>query len=89
MSVVAVRLGLVQEVGVIIVGSSWQGFPSELDKLLLNVAGNQVLLALHEAQLVREQRNRVSELDRRLAYLARVMSLGSSLHRSPTRSPSR
>ena len=76
MSVVSVRLGLVHEVGVIIVGSNWRGFPSELDKLLLNVAGNQVLLALHEAQLVREQRDRVNELDRRLAYLARVMSLG-------------
>lgn len=76
MSTAVVRLGLAQDFGFIAAGAACNDFPDQLDKLLLNVAGNQVVLALQEAQLLGKERNRISELDQRIAHIARVLSVG-------------
>ena len=49
-SVMAVRLGLQDEVGMLVVGSSRSEFPLETERVLLNVAANQAAIGLHEGR---------------------------------------
>jgi signal transduction histidine kinase len=50
MVIESLRLGLPPSRGVVAVGSRRPGFPFLTDELLLNVAGNQLLIGLQEAQ---------------------------------------
>ncbi len=61
------RLGLPPGRGVVAVGSRRSGFPFLTEKLLLNVAGNQLLVGLQEAQLRVEQKRAAEDLDNRVA----------------------
>jgi signal transduction histidine kinase len=63
-----VRLGLDAERGVVVAGSQRKGFPLQTEKLLLNVAANQLLMALQEEALNKARTE--------LANVARVSSLG-------------
>jgi C4-dicarboxylate-specific signal transduction histidine kinase len=54
-----------RRIGTLIVASSRDGFPSELEMLVLRIAVNQAVMALHEAQCTLEQKNLVTELERR------------------------
>ncbi|MEA3208490.1 MAG: hypothetical protein QOE70_1547 [Chthoniobacter sp.] len=62
-----IRLGLVDEIGVVIAGSTRADFPTQTETLLLRVAANQALVALQEARQANEQKRTAEELERRVA----------------------
>src|SRR6266851_8388572 len=66
-SVVPLRLGLRDEIGVIVAGSQRADFPGETERLLLRVAANQAAIGLQEARLLSEQKRVARELDQRVA----------------------
>src|SRR6266478_2246946 len=66
-SIVPLRLGLRDEIGVIVAGSQRADFPGETERLLLNVAANQAAIGLQEARLLSEQKRVAEELDQRVA----------------------
>ena len=49
-SIVAVRLGLQGDMGMLVVGSARADFPLQTERLLLNVATNQATIGLHEGR---------------------------------------
>lgn len=57
------RLGLQGETGVVIAGSPRPDFPAQTEALLLDVAANQAIIALRQAQNLSEQRRFADELD--------------------------
>src|SRR6266446_4625580 len=66
-SIVPLRLGLRDEIGVIVAGSQRADFPGETERLLLSVAANQAAIGLQEARLLSEQKRVARELDQRVA----------------------
>ncbi len=62
-SVAAFRLGTSDPIGEFVAGSSHPGFPSETERLVLNVAANQAALGLKEARLRTELRRSARDLD--------------------------
>src|SRR6266404_6439979 len=66
-SIVPLRLGLRDEIGVIVAGSQRADFPWEAERLLLSVAANQAAIGLQEARLLSEQKRVARELDQRVA----------------------
>jgi PAS domain S-box-containing protein len=66
-SMFAMPLGLQGEFGLIVAGSKRASFPEQTERLLLNVATNQAVLGLQQAQLLSEQKRVASELDHRAA----------------------
>lgn len=67
LSIEPVRLGLHAHWGVVVAGSLRPDFPLQTERLLLNVAANQLAVGLQEAQLLLEQQRVAEELDRRVA----------------------
>ena len=61
------RLGLTDEIGVLVASSKRINFPTPTEMLLLRVAANQALVALQEARQLHEQRRAAEELERRVA----------------------
>jgi PAS domain S-box-containing protein len=66
-SVLLLRLGLQAELGVFVAGSKRADFPTQTEKLLLNVGANQAAIGLQEARLLGEQKRVAEELDQRVA----------------------
>jgi PAS domain S-box-containing protein len=66
-SVLLLRLGLQAEMGVFVAGSKRADFPTQTERLLLNVAANQAAIGLQEARLLSEQKRVAQELDERVA----------------------
>src|SRR5258705_8791770 len=66
-SIVPLRLGLRDKIGVIVAGSQRADFPGETERLLLSVAANQAAIGLQEARLLSEQKRAAEELDQRIA----------------------
>jgi PAS domain S-box-containing protein len=66
-SVLLLRLGLQAEMGVFVAGSKRADFPTQTERLLLNVAANQAAIGLQEARLFGEQKRVAEELDQRVA----------------------
>ena len=66
-SVLLLRLGLQAELGVFVVGSKRPDFPTQTERLLLNLAANQAVIGLQEARLLGEQKRVAEELDQRVA----------------------
>src|SRR6266403_1608392 len=66
-SIVPLRLGLRDKIGVIVAGSQRADFPGETERLLLSVAANQAAIGLQEARLLSEQKRVAEELDQRVA----------------------
>ena len=66
MTIVPFRLGLRGDIGLIAAASRRADFPLATERVLLNVAANQVAIGLHEAHLLSEQQRIASELDRRI-----------------------
>src|SRR5882762_5358643 len=66
-SIVPLRLGLRDQIGVIVAGSQRTDFPGETERLLLRVATNQAAIGLQEARLLSEQKRVAEELDQRVA----------------------
>jgi PAS domain S-box-containing protein len=65
-SVLLLRLGLQAEMGVFVAGSKRADFPTQTERLLLNVAANQATIGLQEARLLSEQKRVADELDQRV-----------------------
>jgi len=61
------RLGLTDEIGMLVAGSKRADFPTPTETLLLRMAGNQALVALQEARRLHEQQRAAEELERRVA----------------------
>jgi PAS domain S-box-containing protein len=66
-SIVALRLGMHGEIGVLVAGCERADFPSQNEKLVLSVAANQAAIGLQEARLFIEQKRIADELDQRVA----------------------
>jgi PAS domain S-box-containing protein len=66
LTIAAFRLGLQEEIGVLVAGSQRSGFPTEIEKLLLRVASNQAAMGLQEARLLADQRRAAAELEQRV-----------------------
>ena len=82
LSIVSVRLGLQDELGVIVAGSRRPDFPEQTDSLLLGVAVNQAAIGLQEARLLSEQKRVGRELDQRVAQrTAELAALNQELIR--------
>ena len=80
-SVVALRLGMHGEIGLIAAGSERTGFPEQAERLVLNVAANEASVGLQEAWLLSEQKRLTSDLDRRVAQrTAELTSSNKQLH---------
>jgi GAF domain-containing protein len=60
-------LGLLEEIGILIVGSARPDFPTKIEMLLLRVAVNQAAIGLQESRSLREQKRAAAELERRIA----------------------
>ncbi len=73
-SIFPVTLGIHGEIGIIVVGSEREAFPSQTESLLLSVAANQVSIGLREAGLLREQKRIADGLDRRVAERTRALA---------------
>jgi signal transduction histidine kinase len=65
-TIAAFRLGLQEEVAVLVAGSVRGDFPTEIEKLLLRVASNQAAMGLQEARLSAELRRAAAELEQRV-----------------------
>src|SRR5208282_2674077 len=61
------RLGLTDEIGVLVASSKRASFPTPTETLLLRMAANQALVALQEARQLHEQKRAAEELERRVA----------------------
>ncbi len=66
LSIVPLPFGLHGEIGMLVVGAERADFPGQTDELLLRVAANQAVIALHEAWLRKEQKRLADELDQRV-----------------------
>jgi len=66
-SVLLLRLGLQAELGVFVVGSKRPDFPTQTERLLLNLAANQAVIGLQEARLLNEQKRVAEKLDQSVA----------------------
>lgn len=73
LSIVPLRLGLRGEIGVVVAGAERLDFPGQTEELLLRVAANQAVIALHEARLRNEQKRHADELDQRVAQRTREL----------------
>ena len=73
-SIVPLRLGLRDEIGVIVAGSQRADFPGDTERLLLSVAANQAAIGLQEARLLSEQKRVSRELDQRVAQRTRELA---------------
>jgi PAS domain S-box-containing protein len=72
-SIASLGLGQRDEMGVLVAGSVRVDFPTPGEKLLLSVAANQVVLALHEVRRLREKEELAHELDQRVAERTREL----------------
>src|SRR5437667_6465354 len=66
-SILLLRLGLQAEMGVFVAGSKRADFPTQTERLLLNLAANQAVIGLQEARLLSEQKRVAEELDQSVA----------------------
>ena len=73
-SIVPLRLGFQGEMGVLVAGSQRADFPTQTERLLLNVAANQAAIGLQEARLLSEQKRVAKELDQRVAQRTRELA---------------
>ena len=75
-SIVAVRLGLQDAMGMLVAGSSRADFPLQTERLLLNVAANQAAIGLHEGRRLTQRAMELvaanEELNREIAERRRA-----------------
>ena len=66
-SIAPFRLGLLDEPGLLLAASRRADFPTAIERMLLQVATNQAVIALHEAQILSDQRRVTDQLERWVA----------------------
>ena len=69
-----IRMGIEEELGLIVAGSKRRDFPEQTESLVLNVAANQLAIGLQQALRLNEQKRVASELDRRVAERTRELA---------------
>ena len=74
LALVALQLGLHEEIGFMVAGSQRVDFPNQTEKLILSVAANQAAIGLHEARLLGEQKRIATELDERVTQRTREIA---------------
>ena len=74
-SIASSRLGLQDEIGVVIAGSRRVDFPTEIEQLLLRVGANQAAIGLQEARRLHEQRRTAEELEQRVVERTRQLEV--------------
>jgi PAS domain S-box-containing protein len=79
LSIVPLRIGLHGEIGMLVAGAERSDFPGQIEELLLRVAANHALIALHEARLRTRQKQLADELDQRVAQ--RTSELAAANHK--------
>jgi PAS domain S-box-containing protein len=67
------RLGLQDQIGVLVAGSERADFPTKTERVILDVAVNQALVGLHEARRLIDQRQIAQELDHRVTQRTREL----------------
>jgi DNA-binding CsgD family transcriptional regulator len=75
LSIVALRLGLQGEIGVMVAGAERKDFPGQTEKLLLSVAANQAVIGLQQARLLRQEVAEHRLADERLRLEAELRGL--------------
>jgi signal transduction histidine kinase len=70
------RLGLQEEIGVVVAAPVRTDFPTELEMIVLRVAANQALIALQEAHKLREAEERLRRSEAQLAEAQRLSHTG-------------
>jgi formate hydrogenlyase transcriptional activator len=78
-SIAVFRLGLNDEMGLLVAASKRTEFPDVYERLLLNAAANQATIALQESRLLDEQRRLAEELDQEVARSAFYLAEGERL----------
>src|SRR5882724_3492389 len=73
-SIVPVRLGFQDEVGVLVAGSQRADFPRETERLLLGVATNQAAIGLQEARLLSDQRRVAEQVEQQVVERTRQLT---------------
>ena len=73
-SIAPLRLGLHDEIGVLVAGARRADFPTKTERLVLAIAANQAAMGLQEARLLNEQRRVAEELDQRVAQRTRELA---------------
>jgi len=73
-SIAPLRLGLQDEVGVLVAGSKRADFPTETERLLLGVAANQAAIGLQEARLLSEQRRAAERVEQQVVERTRQLT---------------
>src|SRR6266446_6155791 len=73
-SIVPVRLGFQDEVGVLVAGSRRADFPRETERLLLGVATNQAAIGLQEARLLSDQRRVAEKVEQQVGERTRQLT---------------
>jgi PAS domain S-box-containing protein len=74
LSIAPLRLGLQDELGVLVAGSQRANFPTDIEMLLLRVAANQAGIGLQEARLLSEQKRAAEELEQRVLERTRQLT---------------
>lgn len=74
LSIAPLRLGLHDEIGVLVAASRRADFPKETERLLLRVAANQAAIGLQEARLWSEEKRVARELDQKVAQRTRELA---------------
>jgi len=67
------RLGLQDQIGLLVAGSARANFPTKTERVILDVAVNQAVVGLHEARRLIEQRHIAQELDQRVTQKTREL----------------
>lgn len=74
MALVPLQLGMLAEIGIIVAGSQRADFPQQTERLVLNIAANQVAVGLQESSLLSAQKQVASELDQKVAERTRELA---------------
>jgi PAS domain S-box-containing protein len=78
LSVVPFRLGIQDELGVLVAGSGRADFPTSSETLVLRVAANQAAIAMREARIVGERMRAQDALEQRVAERTRQLIVVTS-----------
>ena len=73
-SIAPFRLGVYDEVEVLVAACQRADFPTETERLVLQVAANQAAIGVREARLMSDQRRLAEELDQRVAQRTRQLT---------------
>ena len=74
-TIAVLRLGLQDEIGVLVAASQRKDFPTKVDMLLLRVAANQAAIGLQEARILSEQKRSAEKLEKSVAERTRQLTV--------------